>query len=162
MAQSHGEGEEEKGLMAQGEGGRGKGKRTHKPSYRLRLPIRIHNSASFIADHVIVPKPRLRIDRFADGAQNGQRFPRISLDKSVPVFHQSSNSRRRRVEFGNRILVDDGPESARIRVQWNALELKRRTRIIEAMRRSGEPRPLGPGKHTVLTMTLVAPLASGP
>src|SRR5690606_17818900 len=53
----------------------------------FRLPPGIYDRAAPIADHVIIPAPRLRVDRLADRAKQADGLARRFLDRLLPFTH---------------------------------------------------------------------------
>src|SRR5258708_40238232 len=76
----------------------------------LGLPPGIDDRAAFVADDPMIPFPRFRIDRFADGAEQAKRFARGPLHRLVAALHQRADRGRRGVEDVDLVLVDDVPE----------------------------------------------------
>uniref|UniRef100_A0A915I8F9 Uncharacterized protein n=1 Tax=Romanomermis culicivorax TaxID=13658 RepID=A0A915I8F9_ROMCU len=62
-----------------------------------------------------VPKPSGRIDRFTDGTQNFQATTVVPCYESVVFFHEGSDGCRSSIKFRYTILVDDAPETPKIR-----------------------------------------------
>src|SRR5262249_496499 len=58
----------------------------------LSLPPRIDNRAAIVANHVVVPLPRLRIDWLADRTEKAKRLARRFLDRIVATLHQRADS----------------------------------------------------------------------
>src|SRR5690606_29632604 len=59
----------------------------------LGLPPGVDDRAARIADHVVVPAPGFRIDRFADAAQQAQRTARALAHPVVAFAHQRADRR---------------------------------------------------------------------
>jgi hypothetical protein len=72
--------------------------------------------------HVVVPVPRLRVDRLADGAQQPQALAARFLDVLVALGNERADGRRRGVELGHAVFVDDLPVARGIRIGGRALK----------------------------------------
>ncbi len=91
----------------------------------LRLPPRVDDRTALLADHVVVPLPRFRVDRLAHGAEQPERFPARVLHMLVARAHQRADRRRRGVEDVDLVLVDHLPEARGVRIVRHALEHQR-------------------------------------
>ncbi len=101
------------------------GERRDQNAAGLGLPPGIDNRAAAVADHAMIPLPRLRIDRLADGAQQPQRFAARFLHRLIARLHQRADRGRRGIEGVDLVLVDDIPEARHGRVIRHAFEHQR-------------------------------------
>ena len=119
------------------------GQRRDQDAAGLGLPPRIDDRATAIADDAVIPLPRFRIDRLADGAEQPQRFTRRLLHRLFAPPHQRADRGRRGVEDVDLVLVDDFPEARHARVVRHAFEHQLSSRRWRAARRrctvAGDP-----------------------
>src|SRR5499427_8464826 len=87
------------------------GERRDQNAAGFGLPPRVDDRATALADHVVIPLPRLRIDRLADGAEQPQRLARGLLHGLVAGLHQRADRGRRRVDDVDLVLVANLPEA---------------------------------------------------
>ncbi len=99
---------------------RARQRRDHEVA-RFRLPPRIHDRAALLADHAVIPAPRLRVDRLAHTAQQPQRAQVVAIRPRVTEAHQAANGGRRGVHHRNAVPLHDVPPAVRERVVWPAL-----------------------------------------
>ena len=109
----------------------GAGQRRDEDAAGLRLPPRVDDGATLLADHAVVPLPGFRIDRLADAAEQAQRGAIAAFDEVVAGAHQRADRGRRRVEDVDLPLVDDVPEARHGRVVRHAFEHQRRRAVGE-------------------------------
>ncbi len=125
----------------------GAGQRRDQDAAGLGLPPGVDDRAAAIADHAVVPLPRFRIDRLADGAQQPQRLAARLLHRRVARLHQRADRRRRGVEDVDLVLVDHLPEAGVGRVVGHALEHQRRgavgERAVDDIGVAGHPAHVG-------------------
>src|SRR5205814_6849922 len=76
----------------------GAGQRRDQNAAGLGLPPGIDDRAAAVADHVMIPLPRFRVDRLADAAEQPQALARGLLDRFVATLHQRADRGRRGVE----------------------------------------------------------------
>ena len=98
------------------------GQRSDEDPAGFRLPPGIHDWAAAVAHHVVVPLPRLRIDRLAHGAKQPQRLARGFLHWLVAGLHQCPDRRRRGVDDVDLVLVAHLPEPRHAGIVRHALE----------------------------------------
>ena len=95
----------------------------------------------------VVPHPRFRIDRFADGAQQTQRGEIVLLRPLVAPFHERADRRRRGVKNGDAILRNDAPKAIRLRpVRRPFVHQGRRAigqRAVDDVAVAGDPADVG-------------------
>ena len=113
----------------------------------LGLPPGVDDRATAFADHAVVPLPRLRIDRLADGAEQPQRLARGLLHRLVAGLHQRPDRGRRGVDDVDLVLVANLPEAGHARIVRHALENHRggavRERSIDDVAVPGDPADVG-------------------
>ncbi len=90
--------------------------RRHHDGAGLRLPPGVDDRAAAAADDLVVPHPRLGIDRLADAAQQPQRRQIVRLRVLVAPAHEGADRGRRRVEDRHLPPFDDRPEAILARV----------------------------------------------
>ena len=109
----------------------------------LRLPVRVDDGASLLADDGVVPPPSLRVDWLADGTQDAQRTAIVFGDEVVARLHQRANRGGRGVELVHRVLLADGPAPPRVWIRGHPLEHHRRRalqqRAVDDVGVSGDP-----------------------
>ena len=88
----------------------------------LGLPPGVDDRAAGVADHVVVPLPRLRVDGLAHGAQHPEALAAGALHEVVALSHQRPDRSRRGVEDVDAELVADLPEPAEVRIVRDTLE----------------------------------------
>src|SRR5690606_8552140 len=101
-------------------GGAGQGR--DQDAAGLGLPPGVDHRAAAVADHAVVPKPGLGIDRLADAADDPQAFAAGRLYRALALAHQRTDGGRGGVEDVDAVLVDDLPEAAGVRPGRHALE----------------------------------------
>src|SRR4029079_15791757 len=113
----------------------------------LGLPPCVDDRTAIIANHVVVPLPRLRIDRLADRAEKTKRLARRFLDRVVAALHQRADGGRRRVDDVDLVLVAHFPETRRGRIVRHAFEHQRdgavRERPVDDVAVTGDPADVG-------------------
>ncbi len=128
------------------EAGRARQRRDQN-SAGLGLPPGIDDRAAALADHVVVPLPRLRIDRLADRAEQPQRLARGLLHRRVAGLHQRADGGRRGVEDVDLVLVADLPEPRHAGIVRHALEHQRGgavgQRPVDDVAVAGDPADVG-------------------
>ena len=88
---------------------------------RLGLPPGIDDRAALLADHLVIPHPRFRIDRLADRAQQAQARQVVLVRPLVAPLDEGADGGRRRVEDVDAVLLDDLPEAILARMVRGAL-----------------------------------------
>ena len=100
-----------------------------------------------VADMVVIPQPRLGVDRLADRAEQAQRLAAGLADIVLALAHQRPDRGRRGVEDRDIVLVDDLPEARRVRVVRHALEHQGRRavgeRAVDDVAVPGDPADIG-------------------
>ena len=100
----------------------------------LGLPPGVDDRAALLADVLVVPDPRFGVDRLADGAEQAQARE-IGLGRPlVARADEGADRRRRRVQDGHLVLLDDLPEAAPIRLVRARLRTSGRSRRSRAAR----------------------------
>ena len=96
-----------------------------------------------MTDELVVPQPRLRIDRLPHAAQDLERGKIVFFREGFSEFHQCSNGGGGRVELCDFVLLDDFPEPIVGRVEGRSLEDDRRRavqqRAVCHVRVAGDP-----------------------
>jgi hypothetical protein len=90
------------------------GQRRDQVAAGLRLPPRVDDGATALADDLVVPVPGFRVDRFPDRAQQLQAGEIVFRHELVGLAHQQADRRGRGVELVDGVLFADLPEPARI------------------------------------------------
>ena len=85
--------------------------RRHHDAARLGLPPGVDDRAAPAADDLVVPHPGLGVDRLADAAEQPQRREIVLLRQIVAPADEGADRRRRRVEDGDLVPLDDRPEA---------------------------------------------------
>ena len=98
------------------------GKRRDHGGAGFGLPPSIDDRAPSLAHCSVVPEPCLRVDGFADRPEQAEARHVVLGDVLVTERLQGSNCRRRRVEDGHAVLLDDLPPPAGRRVHRHSLE----------------------------------------
>eukprot|EP00967_Tisochrysis_lutea_P145676 scaffold273837_cov27-Tisochrysis_lutea.AAC.3 len=75
----------------------------------LRLPPRVDDWAALLANDLIVPAPRLRIDGLTNRTEELQRFARGAFKGRSPQAHERTDGGGRCVKLGDVVLVDNAP-----------------------------------------------------
>mmetsp|Transcript_35528 Transcript_35528/g.52903 ORF Transcript_35528/g.52903 Transcript_35528/m.52903 type:complete len:394 (-) Transcript_35528:703-1884(-) len=101
----------------------------HDVSSRLRLPVRINDTAFAVANVLVVPSPGFRIDGFSDTSKYLQRRQVVLGRNLISKAHQETDSCWCSVELRNLVSLDHVPVSARIGVDGRRLKHKRRSSI---------------------------------
>src|SRR3546814_2993888 len=109
----------------------------------LGLPPGIDDGDAFFADDLVIPAPRLWIDRLADAAEQAQRRQVVPGHIIVALAHQRADRGRRGIENVDPMLVDEAPEADVIGIVGDVLEHQRRSavhqRAIAAIAVYGDP-----------------------
>ena len=88
----------------------------------LGLPPGIDDRAARFADRLVVPDPRLGIDRLADGAEDAQAGEVVLVRQVGPGLDQRADRGRRGVEHRDLVVLDHLPEPAGVGIGRHALE----------------------------------------
>ncbi len=91
----------------------------------LGLPPGIHDGAALAADVLVIPQPRLGIDRFADGAEDAQRAEIIFRRPFIAEPDECANRGGRGVKGIHLELLDNFPEASGVGISGHALEHQR-------------------------------------
>ena len=86
------------------------------------LPPCIHNRHVTFADNVVIPVPRLRVDRLSDGAQKSEVRQIVLGHPVITLRHQGTDRCWGSVELVNLVFLTDLPEAARIGIGWHTFE----------------------------------------
>ncbi len=98
------------------------GKRRDQVAAGLGLPPGVDDRAAPVADGVVVPHPRLGVDRLADRAEDAQRFQIVFLRKVSPRLDKRANGSGSSVEHRHLVVLDHFPEAPRVRPHRHAFE----------------------------------------
>ena len=79
------------------------------------LPPGVDDWAASAADVLIIPHPRFRVDRFADGAEQSEGGEVMLRGPFVAPFHEGADGSRCGVENGDAVVGDDAPEAVWLR-----------------------------------------------
>src|ERR1700704_3686062 len=102
----------------------------HDPA-GLSLPPGVDDRAAFGADHLVVPEPRLWVDRLADGAEQAQAAEVVFVRPVSPPLDARANRGRRAVEDAHAVALDDLPPDALVGIVGGALPHDRRRAVGE-------------------------------
>lgn len=80
-------------------------------STRFGLPERVNDRALRVADLLVVPDPRFRIDRFTNGAEDLQAREIVLRGMFIAPLHERANRRWCRVEVRHAVARDHLPEA---------------------------------------------------
>ncbi len=123
------------------------GERGDQNAAGLGLPPGVDNRAAALADMVVIPQPRLGVDRLADRAEDAQRAPAGAADIVLALAHQRADRGRRGVKDRDLVLVDDLPKARRVGIVGHTLEHQRRgavgERPVEDVAVPGHPADIG-------------------
>ena len=126
------------------------------------LPPGVHDGATLLSDHGVVPHPCFRIDRFAYAAEQAQAGQVILLGQVSPEFDERTNRCRCGVEGGDLVVLDHLPETACIGVGRHAFEddfgCAHRQRAINDIAVSGDPAYVGSTPEHVARFVVEYPL----
>mmetsp|Transcript_11019 Transcript_11019/g.14093 ORF Transcript_11019/g.14093 Transcript_11019/m.14093 type:complete len:565 (+) Transcript_11019:300-1994(+) len=99
--------------------------RGHHMAAGLGLPPGVHDRAAAAADHLVVPGPGFRVDRFPHGAEDAQGAEITFLNIVIALAHQGAQRGWRGVELVHAVLFTDLPEARRVRIGGHALKHQR-------------------------------------
>ena len=91
--------------------GDGAGQRAIMITAGFGLPPGIDDRAAALADRLVIPHPRLGIDRLADGAQQPQAGEIVLVRPLIAPFDEGADGGGRGVENADAVLLDDLPEA---------------------------------------------------
>ena len=97
------------------------GKRRDHDHPGLGLPPGVDDRAAFTADVLVVPHPRLGVDRLTDRSEQAQRAEVVLLGPLRPPLHERADGGRRGVEDRDAVALDDLPEAVLLRPVRRAL-----------------------------------------
>ena len=80
---------------------------------------------------VVIPQPRLGVDRLANGTEDAQRAPVGAAHIILTFAHQRADRRRRSVKDRDLVLVDHLPKPRRVGIVGNAFEHQGRGAVRE-------------------------------
>ena len=113
----------------------------------LGLPPRVDDRAALAADVLVVPDPRLGVDRLADRTEQAQRREVVLLGLLRAPLHEGPDGRGRRVEQRDPVLLDQVPEPVAARRVGRALVHHRRAavreRAVHDVAVAGDPADVG-------------------
>ena len=98
---------------------------------RLGLPPGVDDRAALAADLLVIPHPRLGIDRLAHAAEQAQRGEIVRRQPVVAPLDEGADRRRRGVEDVHLVLVDQPPEAVRLREVRRALVDEARAAVAQ-------------------------------
>ena len=128
-------------------------RRDHDPA-GLGLPPRVDDRAAPAADHLVVPEPRLRVDRLADRAEQPQRREVVALRVLRAPLDAGADRGRRRVEDRHAVARAQLPPDVLVRVVRRALVHHRRRavreRAVDDVGVAGDPADVGRAPVDVL------------
>jgi hypothetical protein len=93
-----------------------------------KLPVGVDDAALLLSHKLVIPKPRARIDRFADGAQNTKRRQVVPFDVMRAQATKKTDSSGRAVEMGELMLCNSLPVAGRSGVNRSRFEDTNRNR----------------------------------
>ncbi len=129
---------------------------------RLGLPPRVDDRAAAAADALVVPHPRLGVDRLADRAQQAQARQVVLCDVLVAGLHERADGGRRRVVDADAVALDDLPVPRPRRVLGRALVHDAggvvRERAVDDVRVAGHPAAVGGAPVDVVGADVEHPL----
>mmetsp|Transcript_6057 Transcript_6057/g.13031 ORF Transcript_6057/g.13031 Transcript_6057/m.13031 type:complete len:387 (+) Transcript_6057:799-1959(+) len=88
----------------------------------LGLPVGVSDWTPAVADHLVVPLPRRRVDGFAHSAEQLQGLAASALHRGVASAHQGTDGGGSGVELGDLVFVNHFPASGRRGVGGHSLE----------------------------------------
>ena len=100
----------------------GAGERGDHERARLGLPVRVHDRAPRLAHHLVIPSPRLGVDRLADRTEDANARTIVLGDVLVPSLHERAHRGGGGVELVHLVLLADGPAPPCVGVGGHALE----------------------------------------
>ena len=84
------------------------------------LPPRIHNGATFLADHGVIPHPRFGVNRLSHGAEQTQGIETVAEHVVVTPAHKRTDRGRRRIENSDTVPINHLPEPVGLRLVGSA------------------------------------------
>ena len=105
---------EERKRRGAGLGRRGTGERGNHDRSGFGLPPGVDDGTASGADFLVIPHPRLGVDRLADRAEEAERGEIVFIDPFVAPFDEGADGGRRGVENGHAVVLDDAPEAVRV------------------------------------------------
>src|SRR5262249_47324774 len=128
------------------------------------LPPGIDDRAAVLADMIVIPQPRLGIDRFSNRTKDAQGAPTRAPDPFLALTHQGAQGGWCGVEDPNIVLVDDLPEAGWVRVVRDPREEEGcgavGERAIDDVAVSGYPADIG-GAPVDLAVTVIEDVLMG-
>ncbi len=113
----------------------------------LGLPPGVDDRAAPLTDHLVIPAPRLRIDRLAHRPEQLQALARGGGHERIALAHQRAQRGRRGVEDLDLVTVDHLPDAAGVRPIGHAFEHQRRRavgeRAVDDVAVPGDPADVG-------------------
>ena len=138
------------------------GQRCDHEVARLSLPPRVHDRAVLLADELVIPHPRLGVDRLADRTQEPQGAHRVLIGMSFAQLHMRPDRGRGGVEDRDLVALDHLPPSVGIRERRGALvEHRGRTedhRTVDDVAVSRDPTDVGRAPPDVVFFEVEDPL----
>src|SRR5204862_3979801 len=111
----------ERARGAAGHGGHDAGQWGYQYHARLGLPPGVHNGALLVPDVLVIPDPRLRVDRLAHRAQQAQRREVATRRVLRAPAHERADSSGGRIKHRYLVLLDDAPEAVFVGIVGRAL-----------------------------------------
>ena len=129
----------------------------------LGLPPGIDDRAALAADDLVIPHPRLGIDRLADGAEQPQARQVVLLRPLVAPLDEGADGGRRGVEDVDPVLLDDLPEAVLRRASSGAPSYITRgravgERAVDDVAVAGHPADVGGAPVGVVFLQVEDPL----
>ena len=113
----------------------------------LGHPPRVHDRAAIEADDFAVPHPGFGVDRLADRAQHAQTGQVVPVRVLLAPLHERSDRRRRGVQDGDAVLLDQRPEAILVGIVGRAFVHDHRgavgQRAVHDVRVTGDPADVG-------------------
>ena len=126
---------------------RGTGQRRDQRAAGFGLPPRIDDGQLLLADDPVIPVPRLRIDRFANRAEQPQARQIMAVHRLITIPHDGAQGGGRGVEDVDLMLVDHLPEAVVGREAGDAFEHQHGgpggQRAIDDVTVAGDPADIG-------------------
>ena len=97
----------------------------------FRLPPGVDDRAAAFADHIAIPHPGFRIDWLAYSSEQAETVEAVFLRILISPLDECADRRRRRVEDGDLVLVDDLPEAVEIGKVRRALVHERGDAVLQ-------------------------------
>src|SRR5205085_7722856 len=131
----------------------------------LRLPPRVDDGTTPVADVLLVPHPRFGIDWLADRAEEAERREVVPFRVLLAPLHERADGRRGGVEDRDLVLLDERPEAILLRPVGGAFVDEHgraaRQRAVDDVGVAGDPTDVGGAPVDVRLLQIEHPLARG-